>query len=89
MLFTFIMEKSGATRIEQVVADSVSEAIVKWNTESADPPRLEGEKLAVTLPPVEVATVRNVWCFSAFDSNGTFLIVNIVATETPSEVHRN
>ncbi|HRS17855.1 MAG TPA: hypothetical protein P5234_16575 [Thermoanaerobaculaceae bacterium] len=85
MLFTFIVEKSGATRIEQVAADSVSEAIVKWNTESADPPRLEGEKLDVTLPPVEVATVRSVWCFSAFDSNGTFFIANIVATDTGSQ----
>ena len=52
MLFTFVVEKGGGTRIEQFMAESVVEAFAILNRESVDPLALSVDDLA-DMPPVQ------------------------------------
>mgnify|MGYP000016030518 CR=1 FL=1 len=88
MLFTFIIEKAGATRIEQIEARDVAAAYAWWNESSEDAPGMPSDDLEQD-PPTPVAGRLNVWCIAGHDAAGVFFLGHIVATvASPTEGRR-
>jgi hypothetical protein len=79
MLFTFVVEKAGGTRIEQVEAPDVAAAYSQWNVSSEDPPNMPADDLEQD-PPTPVTGRRNVWCIGGHDLAGVFFLGHIIAT---------
>lgn len=74
--FTFLIEKEGATIIEQLTAHNILEAVLRWYGESRTRPGepLEGDE------PTPIEGVENVWCIAGHDPQESFYLVHIVAT---------
>lgn len=78
-LFTFITEKAGSTIIEQMEADDVAGAVVRWYSGSETAPGPPDPE-AGDLEAVPITGVRNVWGFNSFDPKDVWFLVHVVAT---------
>lgn len=83
-LYTFFVEKNGATSIEQFPGADIEEAAALWHQHSQYVPGLVDP---ADPDPTPVAETRNVWCLSGIDGADDFYLVHVVgplAEETPS-----
>jgi hypothetical protein len=74
ILFTFVIEKEGSTRIEQVPGADVVEALAQWRHLNQLDPEMTIDD------PTPVQGVQNVWCIGGHDMSGVFFLAHIVAT---------
>ena len=79
MLFTFVVDKAGGTRIEQVEAPDVSAAYLWWNEFYEDAPNMPMCDIEAD-PPTPITGRKNVWCIAGHDPAGIFFLGHIVAT---------
>jgi hypothetical protein len=74
-IYTFFIEKSGATIIEQFSGADVFEAVSKWYLLSETKPGLHEPEDS---RPVPVNDTVNVWCLSGLDPEEIFFLVHLV-----------
>jgi hypothetical protein len=76
-LFTFATEKSGETKVEQVLAPGLYAAVHTWHRISLTNP---GPFLGDHLPPVLLEGLVNAWCYTGLDRDDEFFLANVVRT---------
>jgi hypothetical protein len=74
-LFTFFVEKSGATLIEQFSGSDVHAAIAEWYLKSAIKPGPRDPDEGWN--PTPVTDTQNVWCLSGIDPAGDSFLVHV------------
>ena len=74
-IYTFLVEKSGSTIIEQFSGPALSDAIAKWYQLSETQPGLHEPEDS---EPVPVSDITNVWCLSGLDAEDVFFLVHVV-----------
>jgi len=73
-IYTFFVEKQGATAVEQVEAPDLAAAVAGWHERSeTSPGPLDPDE---DLTPLKDR--RNVWCFTGFDPEEAFYLVHVV-----------
>jgi hypothetical protein len=79
VLYTFFIERAGATIIEQLTGVDLLDCVRLWYTESETQPGRPTEELEAS-PPTPLQGVENAWCFSGVDPEDRFYLVHVVAT---------
>jgi hypothetical protein len=74
-IYTFLVEKSGSTIIEQFSGLALSDAVSKWYRLSETQP---GSHVPEDSEPTPVSDTQNVWCLSGLDDEDVFFLVHVV-----------
>lgn len=76
LLFTFIIEASGATTIEQAHGKDIADAIDKWSRSS----KLEPGDPLIYDEPIPLEGIDSVWCISGIGLKGASYLAHVTET---------
>lgn len=74
-LYTFLVEKNGATSIEQFSGADLAAAVAEWFKSSEYVPGLVDPADPEATP---IQDTRGVWCLAGIDNAGDFFLVHVV-----------